>query len=324
MWFERLGDSLLSSSSSFGPVPVAYSVLMWILTVLFYVLFCVLFLRVIQLIVREKRCGFSVNLSVHCLLIIPTVARAVDMTLFHDGYLITPFQDQTTAEMIIGSVPGYTFFSTYSLLFCFWIILNQQDPSAQAVGSKSDKKKHLVLMYSLVNISIYCIWIVFEVVIACLKGDKRTKFHMGEVFFASVVNIVSAIIFWISGYCAYTRVRRLADSQKSIPPGRPSVNTLPRSNKGMEIAQKVFRLTLIFTSVLAFRSVIIIADWFVPVEKNSHSLLVTFTLRVLFQAVCELVPTILTITVLAKAVDTDPSKQPLIKSRESSSSSLPA
>ena len=117
-------SALSSSSSSLGDIPVVFSVLLWVLTGCFYALFAAILVRVLQLVCREEPQSWSVRKIVHCILLVPILARALDMTIFHDGYLTTPFQNQTSAEMVIGSLPGYTFFSTYSLLFCFWIGLS--------------------------------------------------------------------------------------------------------------------------------------------------------------------------------------------------------
>lgn len=117
-------EALSSSSSSLDDIPVVFSVLLWVLTGCFYALFAAILVRVLQLVCREEPQSWSVRKIVHCILLVPILARALDMTIFHDGYLTTPFQSQTSAEMLLGSLPGYTFFSTYSLLFCFWIGLS--------------------------------------------------------------------------------------------------------------------------------------------------------------------------------------------------------
>ena len=83
----------------------------------------------------------------------------------------------------------------------------------QATGrDKAKDKKHLVTMYTLVNLGVYLVWIALVVAISLLQGKKRTGFHMAEVFYAAALNIVSAIIFWISGYCVFNRMRNMADS----------------------------------------------------------------------------------------------------------------
>jgi len=308
-----------SSESSLHPVYGVFDVLMWILTSLFYILFIAIAVRVFQLVVREKQ-RWSVSLAVHLLLLIPTLARALDMSFFHEGYLITSFQDQTTAEMFVGSIPGYTFFSTYSLLFCFWIVLYRNALLPTTLGRRSNDSQHLRILYGVVNGIIYIIWFTLEIVMACTNGTTRTNLHMGEVFFAATLNIVSAIVFWISGHCVASRIRNMAESPKPTTPrggSSSSVNniTLPKSNKGLGIAKKIWRLTILFTSVLAVRSVIIIVDWFIPPGYSFSALIATFTLRVVFQAVCELVPSIITITVLAKSIVSDQPK-PHVRDRE--------
>lgn len=120
-WSGSSEGWLSSSSSSLGDVPVVFSVLLWVLTGCFYALFAAILVRVLQLVCREEPQSWSVRKIVHCILLVPILARALDMTIFHADYLTTSFQTQTSAEMVLGSLPGYTFFSTYSLLFCFWI-----------------------------------------------------------------------------------------------------------------------------------------------------------------------------------------------------------
>lgn len=93
---------------------------------------------------------------------------------------------------------------------------------------------------------------------------------------------------------------------------------LPRSKKALEIAQKIWRLTFIFTTVLAARSIIIIADWFAPVHGTPRGLVLTLALRVLFQALCELVPAALTLKVLGRPIVSEPSNTPLLKDSDRS------
>lgn len=290
-WSSSSEDPSALSSSSLGDIPVVFSVLLWVLTGCFYALFAAILVRVLQLVCREEPQSWSVRKIVHCILLVPILARALDMTIFHDGYLTTPFQNQTSAEMVIGSLPGYTFFSTYSLLFCFWIVLYHQ-----ALGTAvraPNPRKHMAATYAVANVLVYAVWAALEVAIACTRGTVRVDIHMAEVVFAVTVNIASAIIFWVYGTCVYNKYRVLANSTAAaMTRNTTSVNAtvlLPRSKKALEIAQKIWRLTFIFTTVLAVRSIIIIADWFAPVHGTPRGLALTLALRVLFQALCELV-----------------------------------
>ena len=71
---------------------------------------------------------------------------------------------------------------------------------------------HVGILYALFNGVIYVVWVTLEITMACTKGDTRTGLHMAEVFFASTINIVSAVVFWVSGYCVASTIRNLADS----------------------------------------------------------------------------------------------------------------
>ena len=216
----------------------------------------------------------------------------------------------------------------------------------QALGTAvraPNPRQHMAATYAVANVLVYAVWAALEVAIACTRGTVRVDIHMAEVVFAVTVNIASAIIFWVYGTCVYNKYRVLANSfatchthkhntrlfygcaharsagnrtAAAMTRNTTSVNAtvlLPRSKKALEIAQKIWRLTFIFTTVLAVRSIIIIADWFAPVHGTPRGLALTLALRVLFQALCELVPAALTLRVLGRPIGSEPTSTPLLR-----------
>ena len=81
-----------------------------------------------------------------------------------------------------------------------------------------------------------------------------------------------------------------------------SAQARARVEKALRIAKKILGLTMLYATVLAVRSVIIVVDWLVPHENTSRGLAVTLVLRILFQALCELVPAAITLKVLGRPI----------------------
>lgn len=97
----------------------------WIIAIVEFVLFYLLFIfglvMTIILLVKERKRSFSIRKAVFPLLLIPIFFRALEITLASKGYFSGPLQNQKPYQVFLGSIPNYTYFFSYSLMFSFWI-----------------------------------------------------------------------------------------------------------------------------------------------------------------------------------------------------------
>lgn len=311
---SEMSASFDSESSEWaGGMPLECHVLLGVLTGLFYGMFLVCLVRAVRISWREEAGGrWSVRKLMHWSLLVPLLARAVDMTVFHDSYLSTPFAEQTALEVASGSLPGYTFFSTYSLLFCFWIVLYHSALGSPARGANS--RAHIRRVYLAVNAVVYAVWFSLLAAYALARtGGGRVAVHRAEFFFAAAIAVLSAVVFVVYGTCIARRYRNLAlgrSAQGSAPINQTPV---PASRKALQISEKIWRLTLIFSVVLALRSCIVASLWFVPMSHSKNGYILTLSTRILSQTVCELIPALATLVILYRPIVYSPHSQPLIK-----------
>eukprot|EP01107_Rhizomastix_libera_P011474 TRINITY_DN2893_c0_g1_i1.p1 TRINITY_DN2893_c0_g1~~TRINITY_DN2893_c0_g1_i1.p1 ORF type:complete len:320 (+),score=61.46 TRINITY_DN2893_c0_g1_i1:32-991(+) len=283
--------------------------LYWIIVAMFYVLLCVAVWRVAVLCLNEQS-GWNIRKIVHCLLPAPILARALDMTIFWNGgkYLTTPLSEQTVPQVVLGGLPGYLFFSTYCLLFCFWLVMYYR-----AYTNSRTIIKTVTKIYAVTNLVVYTVWISLIISMASSTTSGAVKVHTGEGIFASSLALVSAFGFCISGALVSNSFKK----QSYI------------SHYFLEISKKIGILAFTFTFIFVLRSVMILFDFFYPMifhdsdassgAANFHSqsssdsshfafLLSTATpgstnmvlsvSTIIFQTLCELIPSLLVLVVL--------------------------
>ena len=87
----------------------------------FYGLFLFGLVMSITLFYKERRRGWSIRKVVFPLFLIPILFRGIEITMARVGYFSGPLQNQKPYQVLLGSIPNYTYFFSYSLMFSFWI-----------------------------------------------------------------------------------------------------------------------------------------------------------------------------------------------------------
>jgi hypothetical protein len=255
---------------------------LWVLVGCFYGLFGVVLVRFAWMLLGERRLagGLSVRLVVHGLLCFPTLARALDMTVWHAHYLGTHLASQTIPEMVVGGSAGYFLFAAYSLVYCFWYVLLR--------GASAMSKRAIAQIYLGVNAGVFSVWVALVVAMAVLGVERqhaREVVHGVELHFAASVTLASALAFLVFGAVVY---RRFA-SQPPVEPYSPS----------MRIANQIGLLAAAFATTLSIRSALMVVDWHSAGHWGRVALLM---IRVVSQTLCEMVPVVCTLVILWRPV----------------------
>eukprot|EP00727_Mastigamoeba_balamuthi_P006857 m51a1_g2792 hypothetical protein (395) ;mRNA; f:61620-63769 len=246
----------------------------WLLVALFFATFVFAACRLAAVLrERHRSSRWSTRKAIHALLCVPILVRAIDMTVFHDNYLMREFEKQTPAEFILGSIPGYSFFSAYSLLLCLWVVLVH----AAYNGSRATRWR-IAMTYGVLNLAV---WGAYVALVAVYSADEaqRRRAHTAEVVLAASIALTSGTAFGLYGLLLYARLVR--------------AGVKPVSIDAVNVAKRMGVLAATFTAVFLLRSVIITVDWFGNPREGAMR-----RLRVFFQTVCEIAPTLLTLAVL--------------------------
>jgi len=253
---------------------------------LYWVLFAVSIMRGIWLILNSKRPSWSITKIFCCLVPLIFGVHAVDLTIhLHlngDKFFIEPFAEQTPITMILDSLPGYIFISTYILLGLFWYTLY-----SKAFQTSIIIVKHMRRIYGLINLALYTIWIFLYIMLSFSQWTSQV--HMAEATFTTTITLIVAGIFLVGGSKLYFMVKK---------------NSIV-SQERWRIARKVAVLTVLCTVVFLIRGVLIFGSFYFIKDP-----LPTLLLKVGSLVFLEIIPS-LSIMIIVK---------PSTKSRYSSSS----
>ncbi|KAH3763703.1 hypothetical protein Pelo_4454 [Pelomyxa schiedti] len=265
-----------SSSMSSSTTQVAdwmYDVF-WAELVCFYIAFGISAARVIWILVREPYSGFSVRKGTLILIPFPLLSRALEMSIFWDGYLETSLNKQTLLQTFLGGLPGYLFFSAYSLMFCFWVGLLIPSATVPRV------KRATLMVYSAVNVLVYLVWIVLLILMGVEAMDL---FHEIEAIYAASLAFVTGMAFGIFGVVVFVHVKN---------------HSVLKSERTSQVLKRVTFPAILFFVVFLLRSGMIIIDMFVL----SDNAVGTTISKLLFQPFLDLLPAVLILIVLWKPV----------------------
>mmetsp|Transcript_31677 Transcript_31677/g.79454 ORF Transcript_31677/g.79454 Transcript_31677/m.79454 type:complete len:323 (-) Transcript_31677:27-995(-) len=247
------------------------SILLWVLVATFAVAF--LGALIVMISVLLQRTQWTLATVILILLPWPLLGRDIDMAYHHGPYYLTgSTSSQDPVAIILGGLPNYMFFTCYSLLVFFWVVLfhNSRDATRNVVA---------VIRWGCLalNLVVYTIWLTLIILLFTVQQHRRI-IHDVESVFAASLNFVAATLFCIYGGLLFSRLKRL-----------PVVI----SNKRMHIASKIGWLAIFCTVILMFRGAFILLDNYLFTAP-----IVNIVSKVLYQLFCELFPTIFIITIL--------------------------
>jgi len=253
----------------------AYSVLL-LYVIAYWILFAVSSLKSIVLLVTRKNSNWSITKIVCCLIPLIFGVRAVDLS-FHlehiaDYYFVIPVGEQTPITMILDSLPGYFFISTYILLGLFWFSLYSKSfQTSMAIV------KYTQIVYGIVNLILYTVWCALYVLLWFPQWTLSV--HKAEAIYTTVISLLVAFIFSIGGTKFHSMVRKHA----VVFPER------------WRIARKVAILTVICTIVFVIRASIIVSSIYYFKDQ-----LPSFIIRICYLTFLEIIPSVSIMAILVK------------------------
>eukprot|EP00027_Filamoeba_sp_ATCC50430_P001628 CAMPEP_0168553192 /NCGR_PEP_ID=MMETSP0413-20121227/7121_1 /TAXON_ID=136452 /ORGANISM="Filamoeba nolandi, Strain NC-AS-23-1" /LENGTH=279 /DNA_ID=CAMNT_0008583861 /DNA_START=49 /DNA_END=885 /DNA_ORIENTATION=- len=220
--------------------------------------------------------NWPISKIIFCMLPWGLLLRAIDMTAqAKDDYLTTNLNEQSLTTFILGSLPGYWFFSIYFIVVIFWLLLFHR--SRDATSNFIEKIR---VLYFIINGIVYGMWAAMVVAFSLTKGHKRETIHHVEAIFASALHFTGCIVALTYGTIVY----------------RSLVNMPTKSFVRTRMADKIGILTVILTVCFALRSLSILLNFYA--WKNDPTNLIA--LRVTYHIAFELTPTFVILYVLTK------------------------
>ena len=78
------------------------------------------------------------------------------------------------------------------------------------MGTNMELKKSIAVTYGSTNALVYTVWIALTIAYGCIANeDKRVRVHEIEAIYASALNVVSCVVFCLSGLFIYRRFARM-------------------------------------------------------------------------------------------------------------------
>jgi hypothetical protein len=143
---------------------------------------------------------WTVSKIIKCLLPWCLLSVLVDLAFNWDSnYFLQPQSSLKLGPIFLGGLPGYIFFSTYTLLVLFWIFLYHKAHVLHAESiMKSVKWSWLIL-----NAVVYTIWFVLLLVMLIFQllddMDALGVTHTVEAVYAASLNLGVALLFIVYG-----------------------------------------------------------------------------------------------------------------------------
>jgi len=227
-----------------------------------------------------NRPGWSVAKVVHCFVVVTSIPTSVDLFYYYKAgysrqFFLETWKTQPPLLMLLDTIPEYLFISTYILLCLFWFKIYT---SAFFIDRQLFQVK-LRRMYVIINAVLYTIWTTILIVIFCEPSGPRLIAHTVEAVFTISVSALLAIVFIICGIKLYFQLRQMG----------------VKSSETLDIASKVWIMTIVFSVVFIMRAPILYIGFFVPFSSD-----LTYSLRLLTPILLQGLPTCLVLLLLGR------------------------
>jgi len=192
---------------------------------------------------------------------------------WNSDYLSSDMSKNSTVSILLGSIPGYLFFSTFLVLSLFWVLLYHRSYDKDTFFVR---KIHIV--YLVINGLVYTVWLTLLLLMLCVPDATFMRVvHSMLITWAVTVSFAVSVSFLVYAIRVHLSLRQLNIA----------------NNDRLQYATKIGFLMLLFTVVFALRGLFIFLVLYV-----FHGPIASLVSKLIFQVLLELIPIIVALFVL--------------------------